>query len=408
MFRSNITFRIIAISILVSGLIALLVFGNLSFSKANPGGLDFLAHWQGTRSFLKNGVDPYSEQTATTINSMVVEMGVEESGKYRFVSSLISFIVLVPFSLIKDFSVARAVWMTFLQLILFASVWSVTKWLRNEPVAFKLAIVLVSIICFYPMVKGLLDGSLAVVCFALLILVIHLLIHHHDEAAGVVLALTLIKLDMAYPFIIVILVWAIVNKRLQMVLWLLGSTVLLIGFTMVLIPAWPVSYIKSIISFSAYNPVRETELAPTALAIRLLLAKNLALLVMIVYELIAVKTRGTKRLLWFAGLLLIISPLVGGAVRIEHLTLIMPAVFIGLGFILDFWQGKGKWLVFIVPGVIVLLSWIFSGELFAGISPRWNMLVLNLIIPILALLIIYWSRWWVIRQEKFSLVEITK
>jgi len=95
-------------------------------------------------------------------------------------------------------------------------------------------------------------------------------------------------------------------------------------------------------------------------------------------------------------------------VRIEHLTLIMPAVFIGLGFILDFWQGKGKWLVFIVPGVIVLLSWIFSGELFAGISPRWNMLVLNLIIPILALLIIYWSRWWVIRQDKFSLVEITK
>ncbi len=408
MFRTNITFRILAISILVSGLIALLVFGNLSFARANPGGLDFLAHWQGTRSFLKNGIDPYSEQSATTINSLIVEVGVEESGNYRFVSPLISFIVLVPFSLLKDFTIARAVWMTFLELILFASVWLVAKWLRHLPTALKVAFVLVSMICYYPMVKGLLDGSLAIVCFALLILVIHLLIHHHDEAAGVVLALTLIKPDMAYPFIVVILVWAIANRRLQMVWWLLGSIFLLIGFTMVLIPAWPISYIKSIINFSAYNPVRETELAPTALAIRLLLAKNLALLVMIVFELISVKTRGSKRLLWFAGLLLILSPLVGGAVRIEHLTLIMPGVFIGLGFILDFWQGKGKWLVFIVPGVIVFLSWIFSGFLFTGISPKWNMLVLSLIIPTLALLLIYWSRWWVIRQEKFSMEDITK
>ncbi len=408
MSRNYITYRIVGVSILVIGLITLLVFGNLSFAKANPGGLDFLAHWQGTRSFLKNGVDPYSDQTATTINSLIVEMGMEESGEYRFVTSLISFLVFAPFSLVKDFTVARAVWMTFLELILFVSVWLVAKWLRHLPTAPKLVIVAVSIFCFYPMVKGFLDGSLAVIVFALLILAIHLLQLQHDEAAGVVLALTLIKPDMAYPFMIVILLWALVNKRLQMVWWLVGSTVLLIGFTMVLIPAWPVSYIKNVINFSAYNPVRTNEIVPTALAIRLLLVKNLALLIMIVYELIAVRTRGSKRSLWFAGLLLIISPLSGGGVRIEHLILIMPAVFIGLGFILDFWRGKGKWLVFIVPVVIVLLSWIFSGELIAGITPAWNRLFLNVVIPIIALMIMYWSRWWVIRQEKFVMEEITK
>ncbi len=146
---------------------------------------------------------------------------------------------------------------------------------------------------------------------------------------------------------------------------------------------------KSIISFSAYNPVLKLNLLnrighPIITGEEPGIAGNDRL------QDNCSENQGYQRLLWFAGLLLIISPLVGGAVRIEHLTDHACALFIeGLGFILDFWQGKGKWLVFIVPGVIVLLSWIFSGELFAGISPRWNMLVLNLIIPILALLIIY-------------------
>ena len=408
MSRNNLSFRIIAIILLIAGMITLLVWGNLSYVKGNPGGLDFLAHWQGTRSFLKNGTNPYSEQTAATINSQIGEMGVEESGEYRFVSSLISFVVLVPFSLIKDFAVARAVWMTFLEVILLTSVWLVVKWLRRLPSAFKLIIVFVPIFSFYPTVKGLMDGSLAIVCFVLIILAIHLLINRVDEAAGVVLALTLIKPDMVYPFLIVILVWALANKRTQMVWWLVGSVMLLIGFSMVLIPEWPVSYTTGILNYSAHNPVRTTEFAPSALEIRLLLAKNLSLLVLIIYELIAVKIRGTKRLLWLAGLLLIVSPLAGGTVRIEHLILVMPAVFIGLGFILDFWQGRGKWLAFSVPAMFVILSWVFSGRLFSGISPAWNGLFTNTVIPIIAFLVIYWSRWWVIRQEKFSLEEITK
>ena len=408
MSKNSLTFRIIGIILLVAGILALLVWGNLSYIKATPGGLDFLAHWQGTRSFLKNGINPYSEQTAANIKSQISEMGVEETGEYRFVSSLISFVVLVPFSLIKDFAIARTVWMTFLEVILLTSVWLVAKWLRCLPSAYKLMIIFVSTFSFYPTVKGVMDGSLAIVCCFLMLLAIQLLINRVDEAAGMVLALTLIKPDMVYPFLIVILVWAITNKRTQMVWWLLGSALLLTGFSMVLIPEWPVSYITSIVNYSANNPVRVTEFVPSALEIRLMLAKNLALLVLVIYELIAVRIRGTKRFLWFAGFLLIVVPVSGVTVRIEHLILIMPAVFVGLGFILDFWFGKGKWLAFTVPGMIVILSWVFSGRIYSGISPAWNSLFTNTVIPIIALLVIYWSRWWVIRQEKFSLEEITK
>ncbi len=163
MSKNSLTFRIIGIILLVASIIALLVWGNLNYIKATPGGLDFLAHWQGTRSFLKNGINPYSEQTAANIKSQISEMGVEETGEYRFVSSLISFVVLVPFSLIKDFAIARTVWMTFLEVILLTSVWLVAKWLRCLPSAYKLMIIFVSTFSFYPTFKGVMDGSLAIV-----------------------------------------------------------------------------------------------------------------------------------------------------------------------------------------------------------------------------------------------------
>ncbi len=40
---------------------------NYTYCQQNPGGNDFLVHWMGTRMLLKDGISPYSDQTATQI-----------------------------------------------------------------------------------------------------------------------------------------------------------------------------------------------------------------------------------------------------------------------------------------------------------------------------------------------------
>lgn len=408
MYPRKITAKIIIISIILTVLLALLVFANLRFVQENPGGLDLLAHWQGTRSFLKNGIDPYSDQAANAITTSINAIGVENPGTYRFVSPLTSFIVLVPLSLIRDFTVARIVWMTLLEVLLLGSSWLISKWIRTGRSIRNFFVVVITLLLFYPAVSALLIGSLDIVSFAFSIAAIFMLAKHQDEAAGVLLSLSLINPDMVYPLIVGILFWALINHRIKVVWWLLGSTILLIGFTMVLIPNWPISYLQSIIENSANNPVRETELAPTALAIRLMLVKNLSLLVLLIYEIVVVKNRGDYRLLWIMGLLLITDPWFGVFVRTQHLIFVVPALFIGIGFILDFWKGRSRNLVFLAPLLIVSLSWIFSGQLLPGFSPSWNKLITTTVLPLVTLLIIFWSRWWVIRQEKFSMESITK
>jgi len=61
--------------ILVASLVVLAVFllilGNYLFSRQNPGGTDFLVHWTGLRLFFKEGVSPYSDQAALTIQNAI-------------------------------------------------------------------------------------------------------------------------------------------------------------------------------------------------------------------------------------------------------------------------------------------------------------------------------------------------
>jgi len=42
-----------------------------NYASLNPGGNDFLVHWMGTRSYITEGISPYSDEVALRIQNMV-------------------------------------------------------------------------------------------------------------------------------------------------------------------------------------------------------------------------------------------------------------------------------------------------------------------------------------------------
>jgi hypothetical protein len=42
-------------------------FGNLAFVRADHGGLDLFAHWQGARALIYDGIKPYTEPAVELI-----------------------------------------------------------------------------------------------------------------------------------------------------------------------------------------------------------------------------------------------------------------------------------------------------------------------------------------------------
>ena len=391
----------IAVSIPII-LVVALFFANLAIGRFNPGGLDFLAHWQGARSFIIDGANPYSDQVARLIATKASEISPGETGDYRFVEPLLSLLVFTPFALIPEFEIARAMWMTLLEMSLLLSAYLIARLIRNKGWLIGLIVSIIVIGLNFPNVNSLLDGNLLLISIVLIVGSFYLLLRQNDEGAGLLLALSLVKPETAYPIIVVLLIWVILKKRWTVLWWFIAVVVILVGFSLVLIPNWPIHYLQSVIEFSARNPVRQEELSPTALEIRLLVVKNLAVGVLIVYEWFLVKTEGRQRLLWNIGLLMAVLPWIGGHVYLENSGFIFIALLIGLGFLSQIRINKSNLAFHVFSLLFVFSSWIFSGSLVPGVSETWVSIWHNAGLPVLALIILYWSRWWIIQKEKFA------
>jgi len=391
----------IAVSIAII-LVVALFFANLAIGRLNPGGLDFLAHWQGARSFIIDGANPYSDQVARLIATKASEISPGETGDYRFVEPLLSLLVFTPFALIPEFEIARAMWMTLLEMSLLLSAYLIASSIRNKGWLIGLIVSIIVIGLNFPNVNSLLDGNLLLISIVLIVGSFYLLLRQNDEGAGLLLALSLVKPETAYPIIVVLLIWVILKRRWTVLWWFIAVVVILVGFSLLLIPDWPIHYLQSVIEFSARNPVRQEELSPTALEIRLLVVKNLAVGLLIIYEWFLVKTEGRQRLLWNIGLLMAVLPWIGGHVYLENSGFIFIALLIGLGFLSQIRINKSNLAFHVFSLLFVFSSWIFSGSLVPGISESWVRIWHNAGLPVLALIILYWSRWWIIQKEKFA------
>ena len=101
--------------------LVLLTIANYQYARNNPGGTDFLVHWLGTRAYFTEGISPYSDQVAVQIQNMVYgRTALPGEHELRVAYPFYSVILFFPLALIQDFTVARAVWMTILEIGLIA------------------------------------------------------------------------------------------------------------------------------------------------------------------------------------------------------------------------------------------------------------------------------------------------
>lgn len=389
---------IIVIVLVLTGL----YFGNLAIMRADPGGLDFYAHWQGTRAFIYDGIDPYSERAAEQIDSGIRELSPQTSGNYRFVLPLYSLIFLAPVSLVADFTVASAIWMTFLEALVLLNGYMIAGWIRKRRSLWLTLLVMLAMLINYVVWSAIASGSSTIIGFTAIIVTIHFLVKRRDEPAGLLLAVSMVKPDLVLPILLILLIWIIVNRKFTVLAWFLASFALIVGFSMVLIPSWPLNYLASLIEFSARNPVRVDAWQPSALEIRLLIVKNLAIAVAVIFEWFVVKHKGSNRFLWLCGLLMAVLPWVGGQSVQEHTVTIYAAMLIGLGLLYSNLR-RGISIGFVLFTFLFAGSgWVFTGGFIPGISTQVQLTWLQFVLPMAVLVILYWSRWWVIRQEKYS------
>jgi hypothetical protein len=395
---------VIAVLAAAAGLAAL-TWVNYRYSVQNPGGSDFVPRWVGTRLFLMNGQSPYSDATTTEIQKMFYGRQARPGeDQVLFAYPLYSIFIFGPFAMIEDFNMARAVWMTILEvaaLLLTAAGLSLARW---RPPALMLAGLLIFALLWYYGLRTLINANAGLLIALFVSGVLLLIRSEQDGLAGVLLALSTFKPQVVLPLVILVLLWAASRRRWVLFWSFLGSLALLVAVMALLIPNWIWQDFVQIAAYPEYTMPktpgeiftywmpgvgRQMGWAVTVLAVGTM-----------IWEWRSAWNKDFRWFLWAAYLTLALTPLTGLQAATENYMVMLPAVLL----IFAAWDGEWGPLgrVLITASCLVLFFGLWA--LFLVTLQRGDQPVQGPImffpLPIFVIAGLYWVRWWVLRPEQ--------
>jgi hypothetical protein len=389
--------------VIVVGLAALavLTWGNYRYSKENPGGNDFLVHWMGTRSLVTEGLNPYSDEVALRIQNMAYGRPARPGEhELRVAYPLYSVVVFLPFALVENFTLARALWMTLLEVSLVGLVilsLRLTRW-RVGPV--MLALLLLFAVLWYHGLRPLINGNAVILVTFLLVAGFLALRAGADELAGVLFAFTTIKPQVVVLVLAFVVFWAINRGRWRVVGWLVGTVFLLAASAALIIPSWILDNLREVIRYPAYNPPGTPRAAFIAWwpgwGSRLGWALTGVMAVLLAVEWWSNRRADFRGLFWTACLTLAAGQWTGIQTDPGNFVVLFPAIMLVFSVLDDRWKLGGR--LFVILSMIVLFAGIWA--IFLVTVQRADQPIQSPVmffpLPAYLLLTLYWVRWWAV------------
>lgn len=381
-------------------IVGLLLFGNLQYTAKNPGGNDFLVHWVGTQSFVKEGISPYSDDVALRIQNLVYGRPAQ-AGEHelRVAYPFYSVFLFLPFSLIEDFTIARAFWMTALEILIIISTFMMIRMVNWKPNFLISFLMIVFSLFWYHGLRSIINGNAVVFILFLIILSIYAIIHKQDELAGICLALITIKPQVVFAFIIFLIFWSLANRRYRVIFWFFGSLIALIILGLFILPSWPMEFIGEVLRYPGYNPpgTPATALAEILPGI----GRQLGIILSVMSALILIvewfigRFSGENKFIWISSLTLVMGQWLNVQTDPGNFLIMFPAIILIFRIIEDRWRNSGQWIILLFSGILFFVPWlIFIRTIDFGYQPLQNP-IMFFPVPLMLIIGLFWVRWWV-------------
>jgi hypothetical protein len=383
-----------------------LTLANYRFAVQAPGGNDFLARWTGARYWLVEGVNPYDDQVGLAAQRMIYGRPANpQRGEdiAAFVYPLPAMLFFAPFGLLP-FPMARALWMTILELglpLLAAFGLMIVGW---RPPRWHIALWLIFSVVWYHGFRAVIVGQFAVIEALLMVGALLAIQSHSDAVAGVLLALSISKPQMLILLLPFVLIWAIKSKRGRLIRWTLGSLGVLILASLLLMPDWPVRWLRQLLAYPEYTALG----SPVSIAIGLL-PRNLpwiawavsgGLLIYLFIEWARAMGKSDRWFQWTAALTIVITNLVAMRTATTNYVVMLPALIMVMAALEDRWRMAGRLVGLGLMLLLLLGLWaLFIATVQGNVESPWMYLPL----PVFTLLGLWWTSWWVRRLPRLPL-----
>jgi hypothetical protein len=398
--NQSVLFLLIVIAAL--GLLGALTWANHRFAVENPGGINFLVQWAGTRSLIFEGLSPYSDEVVQQIQTLAYGRPARPGEpELRAVYPLYSVIVFLPYALFSDFTLARAVWMTVLEASLFLLLILSLRLVRWRVGLVMMFVLLLFTVFWYHGVNPLVNGNAAILVALGLVGGFLALRAGADELAGVLFAFTTIKPQVVVLLLAFLVIWAIGQGRWRVVTWLFVTVFLLSASAALFIPDWILTNLQEVMRFPSYSPPGTPRAAFIhwwpAWGGRLGWALTGVMILLLLVEWWNNRRADFRGFLWTACLTLTISQWIGIQTHPGNFIVLFPAVILVFSQLDDRWRTGGR--IFTILSLLLLFfgTWLlFLNTLQAGAQPQESPLMF-FPLPAFLLVTLYWVRWWMVQ-----------
>jgi hypothetical protein len=358
----------------------------------------------GTRALLVDGISPYSDEVALRIQQMVYgRPALPGEHELRVVYPLYSELFFLPFAFISDFNVARAAWMTLLEIGLVALAFLSLRLTNWKPGVLLLTAFLLFSIFWYHGLRPLINGNM-VILVALLIAGGFLAIKTgRDELAGGLMALSTVKPNIVVLLIAFVLLWSVSTGRWRLVAWFFISLILLVAGAMIFIPDWPLQNLAEILRYPTYNPpgtpgqVFATWLPGAGSKLGSGITAFLAMLLLIEWYL--ARGKDFRWFLWTACLTMVASQWIGIQTDPGNFIILFVPLTLVFAVWAERWGVRGQPVILFLMLVLFAGLWaLFLRTIVNGGQPQQS-LIMFFPLPSFLLIGLYWVRWWAIRPS---------
>ena len=398
------TFSVLAAIFLICLALAALgglVWANTQYVRAQPAEKDFLVPWLGARTFLQYGDSPYSDPATQRAQILYYgRLAAPGQDPLALWLPLPVELFYFPIALVNDYVLARAIWMTFLEIALIALAFLSLRLTGWKPGRVFLPVILLLPLLWVYGAFSLNSGSAAGFIALALAGFLLALRAESDELAGGLLILLVSSARFTGVLAFFIFWWISYTRRWRVLWGFLMALAVLLGLAFLFLPGWFMSFISGLLLHFSYNPGLSSTgiFASWSPVVGQRLGWVLAgiLLLVLFFEWGNTLAKDFRAFLWMVCLTVSITPLLGiPMVPKDYLILILPLMLF-LALLSERRPWLGRWGV---PGVVILIVgglWFLTLTMVRANAYARLANLLILILPILLVFGLYWMRWWFI------------
>ncbi len=387
--------------ILIAGLLGL----NIYIARTLEGGEWLFLRWSGARAFLFEQIEPYGSSIAQRVQMLVYEREAFLS-EYPYALNDPFYIVLLylPLAwLFTDFTIVRAIWMLFSQMALVGIVvlsWNLAEW---KPPAW-LAVLLIGFGLFnYFSIDSFLSGSPAIFLTLLYVCILVALRSFADELAGVLLFLVAYQWEVGALFFLFILVFVLANRRWNVFVGFGMTLMILLIVSFISNSDWIMPYINAgLFDWSRgvnYSFAITLSYLVPVFSLSVIRWLTAVLGIALLFEALWAVDVYFRHVAWMAFLVLAVNPIMGFAIFPSNHIVLIPAFILVIALVWERWTKNRV----VVSMLLLLLGFLFSFGLYYQAlftTMRLYSDLLKIIPPVLAIIGLYWMRWWAVRPPR--------